>query len=208
MDIVGHRGACGHAPENTLKSFAKAIELGCQRVELDVHLSKDKIPVVIHDPTVDRTTNGAGAVRELILEELKRLNAGEGEQIPTLLEVMNVCRGRVDLQIELKGKNTPRPVAAITQEHWDPKRAVITSFDLSLLDQFSSLMPEVPSGLLSGDSALDLVGLAEAHGHVWICPRFNIVTTELVRKAHAANLLVYVYHVNVRQTADKLVEWG
>src|SRR4030067_2463012 len=87
MLIVGHCGALGHAPENTLKSFAKAIALGCGRVEFDVHLSQDGIPMVIHDSTLDRTTNGKGPVRGLPLAELKKLDAGDGEPIPTLVEV-------------------------------------------------------------------------------------------------------------------------
>lgn len=208
MDIVGHRGACGHAPENTLRSFAKAIALGCQRVELDIHLSADRVPVVIHDQTVDRTTNGKGAVRELTLAQLKSLEAGEKESIPTLLEVMDLCRGRAELQIELKEPDSPPPVAGLIREYWEPEKAVITSFQLSLLDAFAALMPHIPRGLLNRDPNLDMIALARRHRHLWICPRFSIVSEDLVGRAHEARLLLYVYHVNDRDLARELIRWG
>ena len=160
MVIVGHRGACGHAPENTLKSFAKAIELGCQRVELDIHLSKDGVPVVIHDPTVDRTTNGKGAVKRLLLAELKKLDAGGGESIPTLTDVMNLCRGKVELQIELKDPDCFPVVAELVNRQWSQKPVVVTSFDLSLLKEFATLMPDVPLGLLNKNPDLDMITVA------------------------------------------------
>ncbi len=207
MDIVGHRGACGHAPENTLRSFAKAITLGCQRVELDVHVSADGVPVVIHDDTLDRTTSGKGSVRTLTLAELKKLDAGNGENIPTLGEVMELCCGKVELQIELKDRRSPPLVAELIQKRWDRCKVVITSFDVALLDEFARRMPDIPLGLLNRDPNLDMISLAKGRGHRWICPRFNIVSQELVNRAHAANVLVYVYHVNDRQIAKDLIMW-
>ena len=90
---IGHRGAAGHAPENTLVSFEKAIDLGCDMTELDVHICGSGELVVIHDETVDRTTNGSGRVSELTLREIKILDAGDGEEIPTLEEVLELLRG-------------------------------------------------------------------------------------------------------------------
>src|SRR5438270_14072854 len=86
--VVGHRGAMGHSPENTMASFERGLELGADWIELDVHLSRDGALVVIHDETLDRTTNGHGLVREHALSELKRLDAGDGQRIPTLDEVL------------------------------------------------------------------------------------------------------------------------
>jgi glycerophosphoryl diester phosphodiesterase len=208
MIIVGHRGACGHAPENTLKSFAKAVEMGCQRVEFDVHLSRDGVPVVIHDDTLDRSTNGKGPVRSLTLAELKRLDAGEGESIPTLTEVMDFCREKVDLQIELKGQGCPPAVADLLSKRWDPKRVVVTSFDLSMLAEFAVIMPGIAVGLLNKDPKLEMVKVALSGGHRWIGPRFDAVTRVRVNLAHGAGLLVYVYHVNERKVARKIVSWG
>lgn len=207
MDIVGHRGACGHAPENTMKSFAKAIALGCQRVELDVHMSADGIAVVIHDGTVDRTTNGKGAVQSLTLAELKGLDAGEGEKVPTLAEVMRFCRQKVDLQIELKANRSPPLVAELIDRFWGRERVVITSFHLPLLDESASLLPDIPLGLLNSRPDIDMIAIAKERGHRWICPRSNIASQGLVEKAHAERLLVYVYHVNDREIAKDLIGW-
>jgi glycerophosphoryl diester phosphodiesterase len=208
MIVVGHRGACGHAPENTLKSFAKAIEMGCQRVEFDVHLSQDGIPVVIHDPTVDRTTNGKGSVNSFRLVDLKKLDAGEGEQVPILAEVMDFCRGKAEIQIELKDPDSPSAVADLIKEGWGLKDVVVTSFDLSLLKQFAKQMPGIPLGLLNKDPNLDMVSVALGHGHQWICPRFDLATRGLVDKAHQAGLLIYVYQVNDRKTATEIDSWN
>ena len=103
MILTGHRGAAALEPENTLLSMQKAIDLGVDQIELDVHLTRDQHLVVIHDTTVDRTTDGQGAVADFTLEEIKRLDAGKGERIPTLQEVIDLVRGKVVLQIELKG---------------------------------------------------------------------------------------------------------
>jgi glycerophosphoryl diester phosphodiesterase len=208
MDIVGHRGACGHAPENTMKSFAKAIALGCQRVELDVHVSADGIAVVIHDGTVDRTTNGKGAVQSLTLAELKGLDAGEGQKIPTLAEVMRFCRQKVDLQIELKANRSPPLVAELIDRVWGRKRVVVTSFHLSLLDEFASLLPDIPLGLLNLKPDIDMNAIAKERGHRWICPRSSIVRRALVDRAHSEGLLVYVFHVNDREIAKDLIGWS
>src|SRR5207247_1736958 len=107
--IVGHRGAMGYAPENTFASYERAVALGVDAVECDVHLSADGVPVVIHDHTLDRTTDGRGPVRDHTLEQLKRLDAGAwrgaefaGQRLPTLDELLGWCASRVPLPIELK----------------------------------------------------------------------------------------------------------
>src|SRR5215471_15400951 len=107
--VIGHRGAMGHAPENTFASFRKGFELGAPLLELDVHLSADGQLVVIHDETVDRTTNGSGRVADMSTAEIRRLDAGSwfgcafaGEPVPMLSEVLQWMHGRVGLVIELK----------------------------------------------------------------------------------------------------------
>ena len=207
VDIVGHRGACGHAPENTLKSFARAIELGCQRVEMDVYVSADLIPVVIHDPTLDRTTDGKGPVAAMTFAQLKQLDAGDGEKIPSLAEVMHLCRGRVAIQVELKGRGSPALVARQIEEPWGRHNVVITSFELSLLDEFSRILPALPLGLLNKNPTLDMIAIALERRHQWICPRFDIVDGDLVGRAHEARLFVYAYHVNDPQAGARLIGW-
>ena len=110
MLIIAHRGASGYEPENTLRSFRKAIGLKSDAIELDVQLTKDNKLVVIHDETVNRTTNGKGKVKDLTLRELRKLDAGKGEKVPTLEEVFNLVKRKVKIHVELKGNNIAKPV--------------------------------------------------------------------------------------------------
>lgn len=110
MIIVGHRGAAALKPENTLSSFEEALKY-VQAIELDVHVSKTGELVVIHDDTVDRTTNKKGYVKDLTLKELKKLDAGNNEKIPTLNEVLDLINNSAIVNIELKGKETALPVS-------------------------------------------------------------------------------------------------
>src|SRR5512147_525299 len=100
--IIAHRGASAYEPENTLRAFRRAIELGADMSELDVHLSRDGELVVIHNASVDQTTNGHGAIQDLTLAQIKQLDAGKGERVPILQEVIDLVRGRNGLYIELK----------------------------------------------------------------------------------------------------------
>src|SRR5512140_1977680 len=102
INIVGHRGAPVEEPENTLRSFRRALDLGVAAVELDVQLTRDGCLAVIHDETLERTTNGHGRVQDFTLAELQRLDAGRGEPIPALEEVLELARGRAHLAVEMK----------------------------------------------------------------------------------------------------------
>lgn len=106
MMLMGHRGAKALEPENTLLSIKRALEIGVDAVEIDVHLTKDQEIVVIHDSTVDRTTNRTGPVGSYTLEDIRKLDAGKGEKIPTLVEVIGLTKGKAKLVIELKEKGT------------------------------------------------------------------------------------------------------
>ena len=124
---IAHRGASGYEPENTLRSFRKAIELNSDAIELDVQLTKDHKLVVIHDETVNRTTNGKWKVSELTLKELKKLDAGKGEKIPTLEEVIKVCRNKCKLNIEIKELNSVKKVIEIVVKERFVKQTIISS---------------------------------------------------------------------------------
>jgi len=122
---IGHRGAKGLEPENTLRSFSKAIDFKVDMIELDVRLTKDKKVVVIHGDKLDRTTNGRGRVKEKDLEEIKKLSAGKGERIPTLEETLDLIDKRVKVNIELKGKKIAESVSKIIDKYvknkkWSP----------------------------------------------------------------------------------------
>jgi glycerophosphoryl diester phosphodiesterase len=127
MIRIGHRGACGSEPENTLRSFRKAIQLKVDMVECDAHLTKDNQVVIIHDDTVDRTTNGKGKVSELTLKELKKLNIEKKEKIPTLEEVISVCKNKCKLNVEVKGVKPAKKVTEIIVKDNFVKQTIISS---------------------------------------------------------------------------------
>ncbi|NIA14063.1 MAG: glycerophosphodiester phosphodiesterase [Nitrospiraceae bacterium] len=133
--VVGHRGAAGLEPENTIRSFERAIELGVDYVECDVHLTRDGHVVVIHDDHVDRTTNGHGAVRSLDLETVRSLDAGGGQQVPTLDEILDVIAGEVRLFCELKGEGVADAALDCVAAHGLQDDVVFTSFTIERLEQ-------------------------------------------------------------------------
>ncbi len=128
--VVGHRGAAGVLPENTIRGFRHAIGLGVDWVECDIHLTRDGHLVVMHDEKVDRTTDGTGRIRDLDLAAVRALDAGENEQVPTLGEVLDTVRGKVRLLCELKGEGVEAAAADAVAERTMEDEAVFTSFHL------------------------------------------------------------------------------
>lgn len=154
--IFGHRGASAYAPQNTIPAFELAVTQGADGIELDVHLSADGVPVVIHDFTVDHTTNGAGAVHEMTLAQLKQLDAGvkfdpkfAGIPIPTLEEVFQAV-GQLFINIEIKADDSgiESAVAALIAKYELTERVAVSSFNPEILRRFSGVMSSVAIGLL------------------------------------------------------------
>jgi glycerophosphoryl diester phosphodiesterase len=110
--VTSHRGAGSLEPENTLRAIRRAIALGVDQIEIDVQLTKDGHLILMHDPTVDRTTNGSGKIAELTCAEIRQLDASSGERVPTLDEALALVNGEVVLQIELKGAGTAQPTVS------------------------------------------------------------------------------------------------
>jgi len=145
---IAHRGASAYEPENTLRAFARAIEMGATLIELDVHLSRDGQPVVIHDADLSRTTTGTGRVSELTLDEIQRFDAGLGEHVPTLEEVIDLVSGQIQLYIELKGQQTPAAVVATLQAKDFIDQAIIGSFYPWLPQKAKFLEPALRTSVL------------------------------------------------------------
>jgi len=145
---IAHRGASAYEPENTLCAFERAIELGATMLELDVHLSRDGHLVVIHDSDLSLTTDGTGHVADLPLEQIRRFDAGKGEQVPTLGEVIELARGRAQLYIELKGQSTAEPVVRTLVAARFVDQVLVGSFFPSLPQRVKQLEPEIPTSVL------------------------------------------------------------
>jgi glycerophosphoryl diester phosphodiesterase len=145
---IAHRGASAYEPENTLRAFERAIEMGATMLEVDVHLTRDGHPVVIHDADLSRTADGAGRVRDVTLEQIKILDAGKGERIPTLAEAIDLVRGRAELYIELKGQQTPSRVVEVLHGTGFVNDAIVGSFFPWLPQKVKFLDPKIRTSVL------------------------------------------------------------
>lgn len=204
--VIAHRGASAEAPENTLAAFRRALAIGVDGVELDAHLSADGVPVVIHDPLLERTTDGHGLVRDHPLAALRRLDAGRrfaeqfaGERIPTLAEALDALR-RVRVIVEIK--NGPvyypaiaaRVLAAVAEA--GHRAVTISSFDHHVLLEVRAAAPQVPRAVLYAARPIDPVRMARDAGAALLHPHWAYVTREMVGQAQAAGLRVETWTVD------------
>ena len=196
---IGHRGAMGHAPENTLLSFRKALELGVQCVEGDVYYVDDRL-MVIHDDRLERTTNGSGYLGDHDFDTLRSLDAGEGERIPTLEEVFETVDLRAGVNIELKGSGTAGPVvdfiAARRKDGWRDDLILVSSFNHTELEAVHRMDPQIKLGLLIAGPPADAAALAVALGAYSIHLSLKYIDREFIVHAHSRNLKVFVFTVN------------
>ena len=194
MIIFGHRGAPGYPPkgENTLSSFRKALSSGATGLEFDIRRCADGRMVVIHDDTIDRTTNGAGRVADLGYEDLKQFDAGFGEPIPLLSDVLDEFGTRCMLNIELKDSGLGNDLKKLLLEKRLERHVIVSAFDWNELRLFP---PEVPIGLLT-DKLENLIVQAHELCATAIHPRRDIVTPTLLETARQAKLRVHVWTIN------------
>jgi glycerophosphoryl diester phosphodiesterase len=212
---IAHRGASGRFPENTLKAFGAAIDAGAQMCELDVQLTRDGALVVVHDETVERTTDGRGAVRSMTLEELKRLDAGvrfdpefKGERIPTLEEVMALADRRCELNIEIKSAGIELKVCELIVKYGALATAMVSNFDWDALAVVRHFEPRVRVGLLASQWPARMVGAAFDLKAESINPRADMVTEDLCIAAHERSLNVYAWTVDEPAEMRRLIAFG
>jgi glycerophosphoryl diester phosphodiesterase len=221
--VTAHRGFSGRAPENTLAAFAAAIAAGADAIELDVHLTRDRQLVVIHDDTLVRTTDGRGEVADHTLRELKRLDAGRwfspqftGERVPALAEVLDLARGRIALNIELKsGPRLPYTIEQLADRTWDEVRS--QGMDGQVC--FSSFAPAALERILGHDACQPVALITarpwctpEEAGLGRLYPGLNCLSRQLnpdnVGRAHAAGTRVQAWTVNTRPAMRRLIALG
>ena len=206
---MAHRGASGYEPENTLRSFKKAIELKSDVIELDVQLTKDNQLVVIHDDLVDRTTNGKGKVMDLTFAEIRKLDAGKGEKIPTLEEVFNLVNKQIKINIELKSKKTAKPVndlieKYVKEKNWSYEHFLVSSFHFSELKVFYGLNKNVKIGVLFEHYPWLYLWRTKKVNAYSITPGLKHATSKFVEKAHQKGLKVFVWTANTKEEIEKL----
>lgn len=202
MYVVGHRGCAGLLPENTLLGFRHAIALGVDMLECDVHLTRDGQLAVLHDERVDRTTDGSGAVAELDFAQLRRLDAGQGQPVPALREVLEVvAAARVPLLLELKGAGTAAPALAVVRAAGLLAAVTFTSFALERIAEVRRLEPGARTGAIFARGSAESVPLALAAGANGVCIQFRTLTSAVLRQARAEGLEVRAW--NPDEEADQ-----
>lgn len=195
---IGHRGAAGHAPENTLAAIQKGIALGVDFIEIDVRRTADGVLVALHDETVNRTTNGKGRVDRLSLRDLKSFDAGKGEHIPTLEEVLKTAEGRTGLMLELKVKEVAQQTVEAVREAGFSAPVIYASFLHDELMDVRSGNPKASLMVLFSRLPHSPVARAMKYRPSHVGLRHDTATGRLVDAFHDEGLLVFVY------TADNL----
>ncbi|MDO9463432.1 MAG: glycerophosphodiester phosphodiesterase family protein, partial [Deltaproteobacteria bacterium] len=203
----GHRGAKALEPENTLLSIRRAMEIGVDAVEIDVHLTKDKEVVVIHDSTVNRTTNGKGPVGSYTLEEIKKLDAGKGERIPTLEEVIGLVKGRVKLIIELKEEGIEDKIVGLINKHSLYVGVYVISFWHMAVKRVKEMDSRIKTGVLLVGCPVD-VCIARSASADALVMNYAFVSKGLVDKAHQEDLKVFIWNIDDRDMLKPYVDMG
>jgi glycerophosphoryl diester phosphodiesterase len=213
---IAHRGASAYEPENTLRAFERAIAMGATMIELDVHLSRDGHPVVIHDPDLSRTTDGSGQVGDLPLDQIQRFDAGLGEWVPTLEQVIDLVRGRAQLYIELKGQQTPAAVVDTLRKQGFCDQAIAGSFYPWLPQKVKFLEPAIRTSVLVAsrdqDDAFIEWALAIEADYVHPCwehgspTPHKLLTPELIARIRQHGLGIIVWHEERPEELRELVQ--
>jgi glycerophosphoryl diester phosphodiesterase len=217
--VIAHRGASGHAPENTLAAFRKAVSLGAAFIETDLQLSRDAHFVAIHDATVDRTTSGHGPVHDLTLAELRRLDAGSwfgsefaGERIPTLEEILDFSKKHdVVFYLELKPSGSwggEHALIGALRESGEIPRAVVISFDVAILESLRKIEPTLMTGVLYEGRIDRPVERAVEIGARQLAVRGDLVTPALLAAARKKDLQVVCWTVNQPAHMRLLIDAG
>ncbi|MFL0498863.1 glycerophosphodiester phosphodiesterase [Priestia megaterium] len=225
VDNVAHRGASAYAPENTIAAFDKAVEMKSDYIEIDVQRSKDGKLVVIHDTTVDRTTDGSGKVGNLTFKELRNLDAGSwkgeqftGAQIPTFDEILDRYHGKIGILIELKApelypgieENIAKTLKERNLDKPQNEKIIVQSFNHNSMKKMNELLPKVPIGVLTSSSAdTTEQALQEFSTYAdYFNPSYGIVTPDLVNQVHSLGMKIGSWTVRSQEAADFLLDVG
>jgi glycerophosphoryl diester phosphodiesterase len=204
MFVIGHRGSAATEPENTLRALRAG--MNCAHfVEVDLRMTLDGVPIIMHDATIDRTTNGQGKVSDLTFSDLQQFDAGKGEVIPALTEVLRLVEGRCGLVVELKEVRDPGPVLElIGKSAVNP--LLIVSFHAPALKEVKRTLRHARTGLIFSHSYPDPLEIAVIINADMIFPRFNLLTPALVEEAHHRYLMVVPWTLNTAAEIRTVVE--
>ncbi|MDP9238870.1 MAG: hypothetical protein M3P30_15975 [Chloroflexota bacterium] len=218
--VTSHAACKGHAPENTLAGIERAIALGADAIEIDVHCTSDGVPVLLHDDTVDRTTDGTGNVHEMTLDAVRRLDAGarqfvprfSGARIPTLAEVLDLTKGKVLLQIEIKQADIEGQVAAAVRDAGALTYCESHSFSHQIVQRMRVTEPRMAAALLTDGRRVvdwdDFFGFALSLGAQGVSVYHSWATPERVRQGQLRSLTFMVWTVDDDSDIEKMIAAG
>ncbi|MBX9941804.1 MAG: hypothetical protein K2Y32_21235 [Candidatus Obscuribacterales bacterium] len=218
VKIVAHRGGKKWAPENTLAAFRKAVEARVDGIELDIHKCKTGELVVIHDDTLERTTNGAGLVKEKSLADLQKLDCGswydsafKDERLPLLQDVLKLVDGKLEINIEIKNcpmnyENIAGDLLKLLESYKYPDKIMISSFDHKVIKDIAARSKRYKLALLGDNIPYDIAGYATKAGATAWNPAFDCVRTDSVKDAHDGNISVNTWTLNKREEWRKALD--
>lgn len=218
--VTSHAACKGHAPENTLAGIERAIALGADAIEIDVHCTSDRVPVLIHDEMVDRTTDGAGSIHEMTLAVAQSLDAGarqfvprfQGEKIPTLAAVIELTRGKVLLQIEIKQPDIEEDVARVVRDAGAIADCETHSFYHRVVKRMREVEPRMAAALLSDGRRVvdwaDFFGFVLSLGAQGVSMYHAFATPEVVRQGQRRSLTFMTWTVDDEADMDKMTAAG
>lgn len=208
--VIAHRGASGYAPENTLASFAKAIEMGAPMIELDVHRLKSGQVIVFHDAFL--SNDQSKKIKDLTLDQIQKIKV-KGQKIPLLSEVFDLVDKRSVINIELKSDDSVEPVAELIKEYiqekqWPANRFIVASFDHYRIKKFKQLVPAVKTGVIFEGNPIGLAQIATNASAEYAIMYYEWITKEFVQDAHKRGVTVYTYTINDKALAKEVTALG
>ena len=211
--VIGHRGAMGHAPENTISSVKKALMYDIDAIEIDVFRCLTGDIVVFHDKKLNKLTNGKGNIENKTLTQLRKVKVMGIDSIPTLEEVISVINGKVNLNIELKGKKTAKGVLNIMQksvlsEKWENHQLYVSSFDWDELREFRELTNQFRIAVLTDQNPIDAIPIAKELNAFAINPNHKKLSYDIVKEIQLNGFKVFTWTVNDINRISQLISWG
>lgn len=215
--VIAHRGASAYEPENTLRAFDLAIQQGAQMIELDLHATRDNQIVVIHDFTLDHTTNLKGRVDQLTLAEIKRADAGKGERVPALEETLDLTRGKVRLYLEIKDPRAAEETLRIVRARRCQDEVMLASFDIELMRRLGEEVSDMELGVILGNETFNpVVRWREAFpwlalrriNYQTLCMQVGLCFGYLARRVKASGKKLYVWTADEDAQFARMIERG